>query len=435
MFLEDSDEFSIRITGVNILKVLKKKGGGYKNIYFNLPSKVAFKGIVDEINFRSERNVTVDGLMYLRGELVSVIVGYDNKANAELFKVFFGLITKKFINFETLQNGHNFVGVSFHHSGFSFEGMEDADNLQEFFFKKKGDSNRTKSVSPLKNQSLLINDPISKSFNPMLKSPNISVSKIAKNNVSSIQLHNDDKSLDASTNLKNLELNLLKKKSSGQINLQTDIPKSMASRKRINKNSNEYSKKTFLKVVNYMNKVSKTDTFITCFSLNFIYKIFFGSWADLNFFEINYNNMELIPLYLKYNLPTIKAIPISEMNLKMAFRLTYVDFHFFDTLTILYGDKQWKAVADPLINDTRFREDLLWLLRYHQLSEQVALLTNNPENKPKNKEKTEELDIKIFEAFLNASKWRDLIETYHLVNISSIINPSKKGAVVNETKQ
>ena len=46
--------------------------------------------------------------------------------------------------------------------------------------------------------------------------------------------------------------------------------------------------------------------------------------------------------------------------------LRYDDFHFYLKIQKFFGEL-WKMVKKPMLTDTRYREDFLWLLRLYQL--------------------------------------------------------------------
>jgi hypothetical protein len=443
MFNEDEDAMIMKISGLNKLKMYKKKEeklyqeeenkkkkkqepiDEYRTIYFTLPLKISFKGVVEAINYRNERISTVDTLMYVKSEIVSSITAFNWYGNENLFNSFYGLISKKIINFDTVQTGHNFIGIIFHNSGFSFEGFNEAKPLMDFFVRKKEDPNSTtmRSVSP-NDKSFFIEQNDKK--NQTMKNFSHVIGDVSKVNNMSPMKHANKSSIDVVPKNKAEQSEMINQNEESQsnqmISLNGNVPESSKDlllankkmmRKRINRNPNVSYYKLFIKVVNYLQKLSSAGSFITCFSLNFIYKVIIGSWCNLNFYEISYTTNELAPIYLKFDINYIQPMPVSKLNLKAGLKLVYENFHFFNNMKEVYGENLWQHVRMPLPMDTRYREDLLWLRNFHKLHEE------DEDNSQKRQEELEKLKM---EAFVNATKWKELIEGYSFHNISSKLN-------------
>jgi hypothetical protein len=189
-------------------------------------------------------------------------------------------------------------------------------------------------------------------------------------------------------------------------------------KKRLNVYPYKIYYKLFKKTIVSISRLSKTNAFISSFNIHFIYKLYIGSWANLNFFEIIYQGNEMNEFYIKYKMDQVNARPISDFNSKKGLQIAIDDNNFFGKYRSMYGNL-WKPVQNPLITDTRYREDLLWLMRFYEIVEKF------PENES-NPDKLDSYDKVRLEAFLNAGKWKEVLEAYTYLNISKKINPKEK---------
>ena len=184
---------------------------------------------------------------------------------------------------------------------------------------------------------------------------------------------------------------------------------------RRNKNPYEIYNRLFRRIIREIAVMACRRKFVGSFNMHFIYKIYIGSWVSLNFLEINYNNNEMCEFYVKYKMGIVNARPLSNFNTKSKkLEARYFDNDFFRLYKEIFG-KLWKPVKNPLITDTRFREDLLWLMRYYEI------LENYPEDEKYSNKLDEYENIKLT-AFLNAGKWKELLETFSRIKISKRLN-------------
>jgi hypothetical protein len=419
-FKENKDAFILAMTGYNKLK-LQKKDKSYKIFEFSLPESVSFRNIVDDDE--KERTMTVDGYMYIRGDLLSSITAFNYFKSTNLFNSFYGLINRKIINYDKLQNGHSFIGLIFHNSGFSFAEYKDGERFNDFFITKKKDH-----LDQYHNKADQTNE-IADNSNRIVGFTNYK--DIDKSFI------RDESRLIFLEEKAGAEMFDLKKKMEYKdkaIDFGKEKPKEEGPKK--SRNINPYSKRIvdFLNVCHFMARVSKKSSFITCFADSFIFKIFIGSFAGLNFFEINHNvttQHSLNAFFLLFDAKEIKSRPFSDYNPKAGIMLRFDDYRFFKNPKKLYTEDFWKPVKTPLNTDTRFREDVLWLMRYHQL---MAIAIKKPvyddkQNTDKlnaDMEAYEELEKKRLDAFINAGRWRELLEAYTSTRISKRINEKGK---------
>ena len=157
--------------------------------------------------------------------------------------------------------------------------------------------------------------------------------------------------------------------------------------------------------------IKTNDGFVSCFNSNFVSIIIFGSWVKLNFFEVNLSNCEI---YQNFLLPITNFRP-PVISLENGIMIQNTENQFFGLKEYKKSiGKFWEPVILPLPTDTRFREDLIWLLRYYSNSKSSFAETSEDIKK--------EYDKKRNEAIKSASKWKDLLEGFVLSNISSKID-------------
>lgn len=222
-------------------------------------------------------------------------------------------------------------------------------------------------------------------------------------------LNNYENNVKDKSNINNNSNNL--KKNVDENNDENNMDK----KKRLNVNPYKIYYKLFKKTIVSISRLSTSSAFISSFNMHFIYKLYIGSWANLNFFEISYQGNEMNEFYIKYKMGLVNARPISDFNLKKALKIVIDDNNFFGKYKGLYGSL-WSPVLNPLVTDTRYREDLLWLIRFYEIVEKY----------PENEVDPDKLDLydKIrLEAFLNAGKWKEVLEAHTYLNISKKLNP------------
>jgi hypothetical protein len=184
---------------------------------------------------------------------------------------------------------------------------------------------------------------------------------------------------------------------------------------RRNKNPYEIYNRLFKRIIREIAVMALKRKFVGSFNMHFIYKIYVGSWVHLNFFEISYHTNEMCEFYVKYKMGYVHARPLSDFNKKKnKLCVAWFDNNFFRIYNEIYG-KLWKTVKNPLVTDTRFREDLLWLMRFYEI------VNDYPENET-NPNKLDEYENIRLTAFLNAGKWKELLETFSRIKISKRLN-------------
>jgi hypothetical protein len=168
-------------------------------------------------------------------------------------------------------------------------------------------------------------------------------------------------------------------------------------------------------LIDLINKNYKTnDQFITCFSSNFIHTIILGSWLNLNFYEINYSNAEISQTFLKI----VDNLNLPMMNLEKGISIEESENLYFTVKEYKKAvGKFWRPIKLPLPTDTRFREDLIWMIRYHTYTKSYF--------QEDTEEGKKDYDKKRSEAIKTASKWKDLLEGFVIANITSKINFKK----------
>lgn len=481
-FVESSDELRIKLGSINTLRLYYDNVNAYKTFTFNLPLRCCFKGIVDPINDKFERNMSADSFMYIKGETKSAIIGFNHITHNSIFSAFYGMITKTIVNYNEMRNGHSFLGVIFHNSGFSLENIKEIGQILQAFAvnsnrriesidklleeKSKNDKNLDKDKSTIAEKTSLNNDSMQNRVDPRFaavsyldffeeiqedenkgnegispqdfsnrkdtennRSNNINdesnIQIINKKTKSEISLSKNDKTRDNSKNNNNKKNNiddeLLQKNNNINDNDDGLHKKEVkdANEGQKNRRINIYPYKIyydlFKKTIISIYKLANSSAFISSFNMHFIYKLYIGSWAHLNFFEIAYQGNEMNEFYIKYRMGQVNARPISDFNLKKGLKISIYDNNFLGKYKELFG-RLWKPVMNPLITDTRYREDLLWLLRFYEIVEYY----------PENERDLEKLDLYEqirLEAFLNAGKWKEILEAYTYINISRRMNP------------
>jgi len=447
-FNEALDEVQMKMGGVNTLRLFFDKQVGHRTFTFNFPLRCSFKGIVDPINNKSERHMSVGSFIYIKGESKSAIIALNHETHSELFTAFYGMITKTIINYEELKNGHSFFGVVFHNNGFSLENYTDGHILQAFAI------NTNRKIESL--EKLLEEKTKNDKKNSDLKSK-VKIAKAGKDDKSDgvidlryaavswenfVNINNDNKTNNINNKITNFnegsgavddvnnkekhlggagaeynenndETEMLKRKNPKSKNNNNNKDSNSVKSPRRNVDPYKLYYKLFKKTVVSISKLSRTSAFISSFNMHFIYKLYIGSWAHLNFFEIAYQGNEMNEFFIRYKMGQVSARPISDFNLKKGLNILIEHNNFFEKYRGLYGTL-WKPVMNPLVTDTRYREDLLWLMRFYEI------VNKFPENN-KLTPGHDQLDLyeKIrLEAFLNAGKWKEVLETFTHLNIS-----------------
>ena len=380
---EDQDKLNIFLKGTNKLRILTNQLT-YNTIYFNFPQSLTILNIVDHSEFKNERSMTVNGIMYFKGEVLTAIFNLNFMDLLNFSLKIIGFL-KKGTNLNTLKNGHSFVGFLFDSAGFEFpKSVKYSEIMNELFFKK---TIRKNNIKPDRNKS----------------SYDISGIKHDTSNISRVLDKSNEKSLDKSDIYFNKSKN--HKKSVSKMNT------------RINKNPNSYLNKIFLKVIEDSLALIKTSEFMLAFPEGYVNKVFMGSWIKMNYYEVDLNkDDELSEYYLIFDSNSMKLQSHSVYNKKKALNMPWDNFEFFKTLKNIYKEDNWQYVKNPLPCDTRYREDFLWLLRFYQIIGRTAGYKEKRE---------EELNSLRLEAIINAGKWKDLLDVYVFYNISKRINQTK----------
>ena len=183
---------------------------------------------------------------------------------------------------------------------------------------------------------------------------------------------------------------------------------------RRNMNPYEIYNKLFKRTVKEIAVLACNRKFVASFNMHFIYKIYVGSWVHLNFFEISYQTNEMCEFYIRYKMGLVNARPLSDFNPKNGLKVEMFNNNFFKRYREMFGSL-WKPVDKPMVTDTRYREDLLWLMRFYEITD------NFPEGE-KDPEKLDEYENIRLNAFLNAGKWKELLETFTRIKISKRLN-------------
>lgn len=482
-FHEGLDEMRIKMGGVNTLRLYYDSHGGYRTFTFNFPLRCSFKGIVDPINDQPERHMSVDSFIYIKGETKSAIIGLNHLTHADIFTAFYGMITKSIVNYDMLKNGHSFFGVIFHNSGFSLENVKEGHILQAFAVnsnrniesveklieektkndkmkkdkknKKKNADGDTKAVKEevvvkavdprfagvswedFMNENkadpeIGNNNGINNANKAINNNNNLNNKRVfgqnrignfgnetILNDESHLNLKNHNFNHDESELLQNAVENENKQNNNndGNNNNAENANEIVVKKNRKNVYPFKIYYKLFKKTVISISKLSTSSAFISSFNMHFIYKLYVGSWAHLNFFEIAYQGNEMNEFYIRYKMGQVNARPISDFNLKKGLRILIDDNNFFCKYRTLYG-KLWKAELKPLVTDTRYREDLLWLMRFYEIVDKY------PENE-RDPDKLDLYDKVRLEAFLNAGKWKEVLEAFTYLNISKKLNPEE----------
>ncbi len=434
-FDENNDEFVTSVKGFNRMRILKKDKT-YRSFDFSLPEGVSFKNIVDDEY--KQRSITVDGFMYMRGEMLSAIVAFNYFKSTMMFNAFYGLVNQKIVNYPEVHNGHAFIGLVFHNSGFSLNEFDNGEIFDGYFSKMKNDdgtsavdlnaANRYVGVS---NQGVVEQKELDKKEKE----------KIDKNK-SNFNMVSGGKKPKAYYSRRQLER--LAKIEDDKKNKKERCKKNKQPRMNINPWYSDT--KIFIKLCQFLSRITKKNNFITCFADSFIFKIFIGSIVYLNFFEINHNVTQkhtLVGYYLHFNNKIVQR-PVSYYNKEKEIMIIFDDYRFFRKPKRLFEEDLWKVATNPLTTDTRYREDLLWLLRYHQLM--MVDLGFNKEENAENVEKTakqkaeefeakDELERKRSEACVNAGRWKEVLELYTTFNISVKLNKKTERQLLKEERE
>jgi hypothetical protein len=158
-------------------------------------------------------------------------------------------------------------------------------------------------------------------------------------------------------------------------------------------------KKLFLKLISTKEKIFPTSVFI-------------GSWLDLIFFKydcLTTKNVKLLQFKNSLSFSTEKE----KINLKIEKNCFLHNKDYVE----LFGKEMWEKVKIPIPLDTRYREDLIWLIRYFRYfksSGKETVLNNNNINL--------ELDNKKQEALKLATRWKELLEGYNFIFIKKKIS-------------
>lgn len=174
--------------------------------------------------------------------------------------------------------------------------------------------------------------------------------------------------------------------------------------------SDEFIKR-FQKFVNFIHFLIKKHKLYIIFSNNFIYRIIFGSYLKMNFFEMKCSlDNDIIPVYLKLDLEVIDHKPSHFYNIKGKFNLHCEEMNFMDSHKKLYNNgKYWDPIYKPLPTDGIYREDFLWYFRYISAKTIKTL------------KKSEKLMVTEFlrHAFINAQYWNEVLEAYIYKNTNT----------------
>ncbi len=412
-----------KILKLDKIKKNEEKDVGNERIFeFNLPKEFLVEGIVETIDNKNIRLINISSFIFLKGFIYCAFIVFNYNENKDLFSSISGMVVKPILNAaDELNTSHYYIGLVVHNSGFSEEPIKNKLNFLNFL-KIKGLEKKDKSPDSSKRTSF---DKIGKKEGEEIK-----VSSQEKNNQKEENKSNksptNSKSQDSITNSNkppNLHLIPFPHEDMKQ---KTEEEKNVFIKSE-NKNNNVFEKvnltnesiridppktvepSTFLSTVDLIYKNYKTnDQFITCFSSNFINVIILGSWIKLNFYEINYSTGEISQIFLKL----IENINLPSLNLDKGISIQESENVFFTLKEYKNAiGKFWENIKLPLPTDTRFREDLIWLIRYYAYTENYYI--------EESEEGKKDFDKKRNEALKSASKWKDLLEGYVLANIIS----------------
>jgi hypothetical protein len=152
-------------------------------------------------------------------------------------------------------------------------------------------------------------------------------------------------------------------------------------------------KKLFLKLIS-----NKEKTFPT--------SIFIGSWLDLIFFKYECSTTKNVKLLQFKNLLSFSSEK-EKINLKIEKNCFLHNKDYVE----LFGKEMWEKVKIPIPLDTRYREDLIWLIRYFRYFKSSGKELN----------RNAELDHKKQEALKLATRWKELLEGFTLIFIKKKI--------------
>jgi len=423
---ETLDEFVIKISGTNKLRILNSEKT-YTTFYFNFPLSASILSVVDQSKFKDERSMTINGLMYIKGETFCAIFNFNFLKLLDFSSKLVGFIKKSIINLNTLVNGHSFIALLFHSSSFSFpRKIKNSEILNEMFIKKKVVRKKTMMTPSVDKKDQSPNEGNKDNTN-----------NSEKGQSSALNAQKDGNSKESLEKDKENEIKEGKESDSQKspdkmfynINKPQKIKIALFKDKvnRINRNPNSYFNRIFWKVVEVTNMLIEKSEFVTSFSEGFIDKMLIGSWVRMNFFEVNLNNNdELSEYYLQFDQDIMKAKSNSKYNRKNGIFLPWDNFEFLKTLKKIYREDNWQYVKNPLPTDTRFREDYLWLLRFFQIMGKYEGYADKYQ---------EELENLKIEAIINSGKWKDLLDIYVYNNISKVINNIKPSTPGNNSKK
>lgn len=172
--------------------------------------------------------------------------------------------------------------------------------------------------------------------------------------------------------------------------------------------------KRFKKLTNLINNLILTKKIHLLFLSNFVYRVIFGSYLFLNFFELKIQgNIEIIPVYLKFSIEEIDLKPLNYYKRGDKFMIYIEQNEFLNSHSKLYNNGQfWDTIYRPLPTDCIYREDFIWYFRF------ILSSMLKPE------QSVEKMMIKDFmkKSYINAEYWNSIIETYLLKNTSILEN-------------
>jgi len=419
-----------KILKLDKIKKNEEKEVGNERIFeFNLPKEFLVEGIVETIDKKNIRLINISSFIYLKGFIYCAFIVFNYNENKDLFSSISGMVVKPIMNAaDELNTSHFYIGLLLHNSGFSEEPIKNKLNFLNFL-KIKGlekkdkcseSSKRTSFERTMKREGEEIKIDFQEKNNQIEENKK---NKSPGNSKSQDSISNYNKP--SNNNLIPFQQETLKSKDEEEekiVIIKSETKINNASNKVILTNdsikieppkTNEPN--TFLSTVELIYKNYKTnDQFITCFSSNFINVIILGSWIKLNFYEINYSTGEISQIFLKL----IEDINLPAMNFEQGISIQESENVFFSLKEYKNAiGKFWENIKLPLPTDTRFREDLIWLIRYYAYTENY-FIEDSEEGK-------KDFEKKRIEALKSASRWKDLLEGYVLANIISKLNSQK----------
>lgn len=155
-----------------------------------------------------------------------------------------------------------------------------------------------------------------------------------------------------------------------------------------------YFHKLFLKLISDQEK-------------KFVESAFMGSWLDLIFYQINCSERKNVKLLQFKNL-----ITLNNTNEKVNFKLEKNCFLHNKDYVDLFGKEMWEKIKIPIPSDTRYREDLIWLIRYFRYFKSSGKEIGNKSELDKDKQ----------EALKLAARWKELLEGFTYLFIKKKIS-------------